>query len=452
MNEQDNNNQATLPRRSRRLATIIPASHWVSMGYSQDDAELMEKLQNDMKKYCDRSGDIDIALRGRGGGTLPYHDLILPHWKKLLKALKGRTNVEFQVTGISLPSPLLDIVFPALQEYKIVQLRLIGTGLVGGGFQCLSSFLEKNSSLTSLGIGADRLDDLSVAGALSDAIKNHPTLEDLFIARCIGHNASILEKILQGCTTKRVLMISMENFGLYGSLVDVVADFISSNHTVEKLHLIENNIADNDAKLLASALKTNRHLKLLDLVDNYDITDEGEKALLNVLYDPTTMDSVIESNHLCMVNTDNNDNIVALEQRPLLEQEVLKINKGDLIANTIGTAIIPSYYSIQQKIRQKVVLALCGVDGELFDLSYLNNLPLGVMPRVLELIQEHTAIRRSKNTPWGSYQTPVQLKKDALTRLFHTLRGWELPLLFENLHNPSSNGTTGKRKRRKTRR
>jgi len=88
------------------------------------------------------------------------------------------------------------------------------------------------------------------------------------------------------------------------------------------------------------------------------------------------------------------------------------------------------------------VLALCGVDGSLFDLSHFNDVPLQLMPRVLELIQKHTT-RRSSNTP-------VQLEKDALSRLFHTLRGWELPVLFENLNNLSTNA--GKRKRRKTRR
>jgi len=60
MNQHDNSNgnQSVLPRRSDRLATIIPAEHWISIGYSQDDAELMEILQDDMKRYAD--GDLLI--------------------------------------------------------------------------------------------------------------------------------------------------------------------------------------------------------------------------------------------------------------------------------------------------------------------------------------------------------------------------------------------------------
>ena len=92
MNLQNNNNQsAALPRRSRRLASIIPAAHWVSIGYSEDDALAYEKLQNDMKKYCDNNGDadIDLSVRRNEFGLLPHHDLMIPHWQKLLKSLKG---------------------------------------------------------------------------------------------------------------------------------------------------------------------------------------------------------------------------------------------------------------------------------------------------------------------------------------------------------------------------
>ena len=71
------------------------------------------------------------------------------------------------------------------------------------------------------------------------------------------------------------------------------------------------------------------------------------------------------------------------------------------------------------------------------------------------ILQEHTDARtqavRIRPVPQeGPMYDLVQLEKDALSRLFHTLRGWELPLLFENLKSPSA--YSGKRKRRKTRR
>ena len=442
MYQQNNSQLAVLPRRSRRLATIIPASHWISMGYSESDAQLMEKLQNDIKKYCDNSGDIDIDLRGREDvGELPHHDMMVPHWKKLFKALQGRTNVEFHITGISLPTSLLDIAFPALHSVNILKLTIFGADLGGEGFQCLSSYIGNNSSLTSFGVGADQLDDLSVATALSNALKNHPTLKEVFIGDCAFH-ASVFEKILEGCTRKKCLTLTFVDFNSDG--IGVMADFISSNHPIEKLHLKDINIADNDTKLLVLALKTNTRLKELDLRENNEIAEEGEKAILKAMFDQTSLDSIVESNHTCKAYTKDhyegllsivgftlNPSIVSVPRpRFYLEREALYINGLNI--------------STRKKIRKKVVLALCGVDGDLFDLSHFNDLPLGVMPRVLELIQDHATTRmRMAN---------ICLEKDALSRLFHTLRGWELPSLFVNLNTPSANATTGRRKRRKTRR
>ena len=92
MNQQVDNDQpaAVLPRRSRRLATIIPASHWVGLGYSEDDAYMMEKLQNDMKRYAEGefgSDETIVDFQGKIEGMVPHHELMIPHWKKLIKAL-----------------------------------------------------------------------------------------------------------------------------------------------------------------------------------------------------------------------------------------------------------------------------------------------------------------------------------------------------------------------------
>lgn len=150
-------------------------------------------------------------------------------------------------------------------------------------------------------------------------------------------------------------------------------------------------------------------------------------------------------------NHDDDDSNIA--HRPPLEKEVLRINKED--------------YSIGQKIRKKVVLALCGPNRELFDLAFLNGMPLELMPRMLELIQEYGRTRTEAfrcmmpdgredevleaiDRYIGPWPSSKQLEKEALSRLYHTLRGWELPSLFVNLNTPPANVTTEKRKRRKT--
>jgi len=440
MNDQNNNLLAALPRRSRRLATIIPASHWISMGYSEEDARLMEKLQSDIKTYCDgelSSDEAEVILRGRNIDMLPHHDMMLPHWKKLFKTLNNRTSeyIKLSISGIHLPVSVLDIVFTTLQQPVILKkLVLCGVGLGIDGSMMLSSFI-KNNAIEYLCIGSDPIEDLSVATALSDALNNHPTLQLVAFARVgLSNNTNILEIILEGCQTIKTVTICFEKFE--SDSIDILAGFIHSDHPVQTLKLKQVNLSDSDTLTLACALKKNTKLKELDLIRNYGITDEGEKALLNAMYDPTNMGSIVDSNHTCVAYTYDIINRSVLSRRPPLEIEVLGINIDDDM-------------SIQRKIREKVLLALCGYgpNMELFDLSHFNDLPLQLMPRVLELIQKHFDARTRRSNE-------MQLEKDALSRLFHTLRGWELPLLFENLNTPApdDNVASGKRKRRKTRR
>ena len=442
----NNNNQqlAALPRRSGRLATIIPASHWISMGYSQVQATAMEELQHDIiKTICDeQDSETEIKLQARGTlilarQFLPHNDLMLPHGKKFANGLSRRASVvKVQIGGIHLPAQVSDIIFPALQSMNnLNNLTLYRTGHGEEGYQRLSSFLnEENTRLEKLAIVQNVIDDLSAARVFSHAVKNHAALKRLMMDKCGLNNIPILTEVLEGCRGIEALGIIWDGFGSEG--VALIANFIRSNKTIEKLRFDGSKFTDNDVDILLASSKENTNLRQLDLKKN-NITEEGENKLLKAMFDPTSMDSIIESNHILQAFTFDITKPRLYAQRPLLEQEVLRINKRSSKGD----------YTIQQTIRKKVVLALCGVDGGLFDLSHFNDLPLGVMPRVLELIQEHgearTHVVRSM---------PGQLEKDALSRLFHTLRGWELPLLFENLRIPCSNVDGGKRKRRKTRR
>jgi len=394
----------------------------------------MVKLQKDMMKYYDEDNVNEVKLEGSLNTVLPDHDIMLPHWNKFAKALRGRTSVEeFEIVGISMPAEAVDTMFSTFQTMDLNVITFCDTGLGIPESLKLISFLRKNSSLREVYLGGEILGNASVASALSDAVNNHPNLETLMLVGCchFDQNTDILGTFLEGC--KRLLCLTIATCDVGSEAVPLLADFIRANYPTKNLDLSRNNISDIDTLLLAAALKNNTHLESLYMRGN-DVTEEGDNVLLNVMFDPINMDSVVESNHLCRVYTYDTNNELATNQRPPLEQEVIGINIDDEL-------------SIQQKIRAKVVLALCGIDGGLFDLSHFNDLPLPLMPRVLQLIQEHTVTRAKACL---DIPNTNQLEKDSLSRLFHTLRGWELPLLFENLNAPSAD-VIGKRKRRKTR-
>ena len=415
-------------RRSTRLATVIPASYWTSIGYAEEYAEAMECLQNDMQDlHGDDERSVSLKPRGAEGdelsGIMPHHDLLLPHWKKFANALRGRPNVEsMTIARVALPPPVLDVILPALLVLSLKEFDLIGTELGASGFLLLSSFIKENTNLCHLTIGGDAFNDLDVAGAFSDAIKGHPSLQTIVLVSCGLDNVNILGRILDGCKRLRQVSIAHNEIGSEGATV--VADFIGGNHSVETLHWVHNRMSGNDTPLLASALKKNTQLTFLHLTQN-DITEDGRNVLLKALFDTTSMNSIVESNHKCFLNTCYGATGNGWEQ------ELTAVEGAVALINFEGG-------SIGEKIRKKVVLVLCGHDGELFDLSHFNTVPLQLMPRVLELIQEHTRHRTRR-------LSQADLDKETLSRLFHTLRGWKMPALFENLRLP----TVGTRKRKR---
>jgi len=401
----------------------------------------MRELQRCMKKYCDTDNEcnvikLEVGTNNSGSNRYSHHEWMLPHWKELFKALRGRTSVtNVIIRRIHLSVSVLNIILPSLKTLpKLTRLTLDDTKLGDDGLQRLVSFLNHNSTLEDLKIHYhrwERINDLSIATSLSDAVRNHPTLKRFVLDYpTVFNGTDILHIILNGCVGLETLSISVEELGLEG--VVHISNFIRSNHPLKDLDLTRNKITDGEALQLTSALCYNTHLKFLNLQHNA-ITLEGEKRLLGALFNPLSMDSIVQSNHTCIPHAWDISKLSIIAQRTMLEHMVYLINADMNI-------------SIQRKIRKKVVLALCGVDGSLFNLSHFNDLPLQLIPRVLELIQDHT-IGREKVVR----RMPNQLEKDALSRLFHTLRGWELPLLFEYLNRPSTKGRSGKRKRRKTR-
>ena len=442
-----NMNQQIRPlRRSRRLATPIPWPYWWSIGYSLEDAQSLEIVQRDMKRYREDENETTIKLHVKDNEgvrrlhvKLPHnHGLMLPHWNKLMKSLTGRTNVnEVDIAGIYLPwhsylpGDYMGSLSSALESMKLTTLKLCDTGLAGNNVKHVASFLKQNSSLQNLVFGVDRFYDLSVASSFSDALGRHPNLETVMFVQCGLSNPAILGKILEGCKGIKKLAIGNENFGSEG--INVISDFIGSNHPgVGILFLYDNKISDRDTVPLASALKRNTNLHRLDLCHN-DVTEEGEKNLMSAVFDPTSMRTIVESNHSCVPHAYDMNNISAALKLSNVDKELTLIN------------VYSNPATVGQRIRKKVVLALCGMDGNLFDLTHLNendDLPLGVMPRVLELIQEHTRTRTARCSG-------EQLKRDALSRLFHTLRGWGVPLL-ESLHKPPESVATRTRKRKRS--
>ena len=76
-------------------------------------------------------------------------------------------------------------------------LRLYEVGMGVDEYTCLSSFLTQNTSLRNVVLGEDLIQDLSTATSLSDAFRNHSTLDLVAFERSGLDNTEVLEIMSQ---------------------------------------------------------------------------------------------------------------------------------------------------------------------------------------------------------------------------------------------------------------
>ena len=93
-----------------------------------------------------------------------------------------------------------------------------------------------------------------------------------------------------------------------------------------------NNLNDEDAILIARALKNNTNLIRLRLGDN-DITEIGINALSEAIYNPQSLNSVSDCNHTCTITGLTFDVTV----RNFLDDLSLAITRGRKIYHLLST-------------------------------------------------------------------------------------------------------------------
>ena len=133
----------------------------------------------------------------------------------------------------------------------------------------------------------------------------------------VVRNRSIVHLNLQSCfeiglgdemmtslltvTDLKLKTLNMSNNGITSSAIKLLSDFLASNPLLEDLDLSYNSLNDNDAMLIANALRSNTSLRKIYLFDNI-FTEVGNKAFDLVLNNDSSLNSVAGSNHSCCCN------------------------------------------------------------------------------------------------------------------------------------------------------
>ncbi|XP_051763715.1 NACHT, LRR and PYD domains-containing protein 12-like isoform X4 [Ctenopharyngodon idella] len=169
---------------------------------------------------------------------------------------------------------------------KLENLMLYDCNITAEGCAALASALRSNSQLRELNLSENKIGDEGLM-LLSDGLKDpHCKLENLMLWGCdiTAEGCAALASALRSNSLLRELDLSENKIG--GQGLTLLSDELKDPHCkLEKLWLSQCNITDEGCAALTSALRSNSHLTELNLSEN-KIGDEGLMLLSDGLMDP----------------------------------------------------------------------------------------------------------------------------------------------------------------------
>jgi len=388
--------------------------------------------------------------------------------KLLSKAMKKHPELSFvnlSNTGLGSNNEAMELI---LEGSKGINSLILDNHTFGKvGLALVTNFLVRKNAVSefSLGggcVGKEWENRKSNTNALKQCLEKNTTLEQLCLSSNnlgLGGNDRILSTVMSGIKGSVSLVhvdLSGNDIGRVSSM-KLIAKYLASNPSLIYLNLNNNGIKTNSSNILMRALQKNNNLEHLSLARN-SITDKGAPAITDVLRnnntlltvnvqwnklkieygrqelfkalcDPTSLDSIMNSNHTCRL-------IVAGKNYGTNEEEINKIN----VLENEGT-----------KIRYKVVLAYSWMNKDIYDPRSFDDIPLELMPKLLELIQLEMGYNG-----YGKEITRNEHKErwmNGLSKIYETIHQWPaFPSLFARGPGKASLTKTGKLKRKREKR
>ena len=411
---------------------VQPGNFFAVSRYDESPSACFRCRDND-------DGGIDISLGlapdllGPEEETVPFNERMIPHWKSFARFVQDNCNKlnHLQINGLQMHRDVLNILAPALRTtQQLIYLGLEKNNLGGDGLFFVSQFLRENTTLSGLHLEMHQFDDLDAVRSFSSAVKKHPRLETLSLQNCgVARDVDILSSIFDG--VKRITrIINLRDNKMGSTCIATISDFISGNPAVKNLILCHNEFCDVDATSLADALKKNTNLTDLDLSFNR-FSNEGMRQLEKAAFDTTNLNSIVESNHFCCLDT----SFFTIESDMKIETNIADVN---LTVEGVGA-----------KIRYKLFGALCGTrgDGEVLHLHYFDDIPLELMHHILYHVMNPMYLCFGDDL--GYFTRIDEQPKEKLDRVFCILQKWKMPLLFANRSSSSNSKRAGRIKRKR---
>jgi len=424
---------STFVKKNKSLQ-VLNLSHNGLFGSNDESNSAAKQLSKAMKNHS----ELFVNLSNTGlGGNNDGLKLILDG-SKVIKSLIIDGNV-FDNEGLALVTKFLR------NKNSAVELGMDGVGIGEeengkAKAKLLKECLEnKNTTIEQLSLGSNNLGNAK-GRVLSTVLSGIKASTSLTFIDLSGNDIRLMPsvKIVAKYLASNPALIGLDlsNNGIPARSASVLIASLKKNTTLQQLYLTNNNITDKSIPAFTDALQKNNTLQTLDLMGNnfssrriYTSKNDfvGRKEILKALCDTTSLDSIANnSNHTC------NLILAGCNYAGSHEQEFSKINALE---------------NDGEKIRYKVVLALCILNKDLYDARSFDDVPLELMPKLLELVQQEIGCHG-----YGEGIVKSVKKRNTINRLsniYEAIHQWpSFPSLFMRGPGKASLTKTGKLKKK----
>jgi len=284
---------------------------------------------------------------------LRHDDQFIPYWKTFTDALQhtkidfdtsSNNRSHFAIHNIQLSSTILAMIALALQGKKIDIFRLWGNEYfsISDGIDFAIDVIQNNEIKDFQWVNTT-IDNMVHVTRLLEVLSTQQSLERIRLENCCC-NANGVDGYSILCSIiiehAHILGINLDS-NMIRPMGTHLTNFLTMNPPLNELSLQGNLLDDDDARLIANALKHNSNLRKLHL-DGNKITNVGCTAIGSVLFDRSSLNSAASSNHTCMVSgieleeCTNNKYDLPERNKHLKIYALLSVDKDDSKVRELG--------------------------------------------------------------------------------------------------------------------
>ena len=370
---------------------------------------LEEEEENEAEHFLEQIKKCSEEMRyGTGNGEivlntdLSFNQVFLPHWQEFANALEQyhyhinhsteqRDNSKLHLFYVKLPENVISLLSNALKSTHFSHLILRDNNFGQKGIDFALDYLESNLMLKQFTLVNNPMDDIN---KLCQIVKEHPSVDGLTLDNCKGGDIDgyqMLKMVINAGKKLQFVDLSNNNISTGGgtALSDIlardhtegdtyiIADFLVKSTILDSINLYGNELNDNDAFNIAGALRHNKTLRSLNLINN-NLTKTGWKALRKAEFDDSSLNSAADSNHTC-----------AIEYPPDGSEVIEGVDTSEMNDNPQAQLRLHPHY-IRQK---KIYTVLSSRNRDCSNVGHFEDVPVELLPDMSQSIQRYSHYR-----------------------------------------------------------